>query len=789
MKGRQRAVWVGALWVLCVGLAVFALMQARFTADMSFFLPANPSPRQQVLVDQLGEGSTSRMLMASIEAGSTEDSARLSLAVADRLRASGLFASVQNGDSLEVSAERDYLLAHRYLLSPGVTPERFSVDGLRTAVDESVALLSSSAGELIKPYFLQDPTGELWAQVLEMGLAAQPNTRHGVWFSKDGQRAMLLLQTRAAGPDTDGQAHALAALERAIAQERDSMGMSPVVWQASGPGAFAVRARDFIQSEVTRVTAVGIGCIVLVLLLVYRSPRRLVLGLVPVISGALAGMLAVAWWHGTVFGITVGFGTALIGEGVDYAVYYFLQAGRVGEDVWRRRFWPTIRLGVLTSVAGFGTLAFSGFPGLSQLGIYATAGVITAALVTRWVLPALAPSSATPASLTRLGQGVRSGLHSLHKGRWPVLGLGVTSAVWLVWGATPLWSQDLSVLNTASAEDMRIDQRLRQDLGAPDARYLVVVKAASEQKVLEQAEDVGRRLVALQDKGQIGGFDTPVRFLPSQRTQQVRQAAIPDEATLRTRLDEALDGLPVSAARLEPFIEAVQQARSAPLLSRQSLEGTGLGLAVEALLSGQGEHWQAVLPLRPAQNPAGIDAEGLRQALAGTPALVIDMKAELDALYDGYMQQAIWLCLLGGAIMLVVMVVMLRSLQRVLRVLMPLGLTVVLLMAGLTLAAGHSLHLLHLVGLLLVLAVGSNYGLFFDSADAIEAMAPDTLAAMLVANLTTTIGFGALAFSEVPMLKALGLTVGPGAVLVLLLSAMFAPGLKRRAGAASELLS
>jgi hypothetical protein len=34
---------------------------------------------------------------------------------------------------------------------------------------------------------------------------------------------------------------------------------------------------------------------------------------------------------------------------------------------WVARFWPTIRLGMLTSVVGFATLLFSGFPGLAQL--------------------------------------------------------------------------------------------------------------------------------------------------------------------------------------------------------------------------------------------------------------------------------------------------------------------------------------------------------------------------------------------------------------------------------------
>ena len=86
---------------------------------------------------------------------------------------------------------------------------------------------------------------------------------------------------------------------------------------------------------------------------------------------------------------------------------------------------------------------------------------------------------------------------------------------------------------------------------------------------------------------------------------------------------------------------------------------------------------------------------------------------------------------------------------------------------------GERLHLLHLVGMLLIVAVGSNYALFFDRAAG--QLEPDTLASMAVANLTTAIGFGTLGLSQVPVLHAIGVTVGPGAVLALLLAAMFVP--------------
>jgi len=102
----------------------------------------------------------------------------------------------------------------------------------------------------------------------------------------------------------------------------------------------------------------------------------------------------------------------------------------------------------------------------------------------------------------------------------------------------------------------------------------------------------------------------------------------------------------------------------------------------------------------------------------------------------------------------------------------PLMLAVAVVAAGLVLA-GQQLILLHLVGMLLIVAVGSNYALFFASAED-QPLSPRILAALLVAATSTVIGFGILAFSSVPVLKAIGITVGPGAILALLFSAMLA---------------
>lgn len=764
------------LWLLAMLVGGMIAWNSRFSADMSFFLPAEPSAEQQVLIEQIKEGAVSRLLMLAIVGGEAGERAAASRDLRRRLAEQDAFVSIQNGEASHLDQDRDLLLAHRYLLSPAVTPERFTVDGLHAAVGDSIDLLASPAGMLFKPFLTRDPTGELAAMLAGLGSASQPASRDGVWASRDGERAMLLVQTRALGADTDGQEAAILSIRSAFAETRQALGAEGLSLQLSGPGHFAVEARAQIKHEVLLLTSISSLAIIAVLFFIYRSPRLIGLGMLPVLSGALAGIVAVSLTYGTVFGITVGFGAALIGEAVDYSTYYFMQSGRLGLNGWRQRFWPTIRLGVATSLCGFGALLFSGFPGLAQLGLYSLAGVLTAALVTRFVLPHLAGPVAvtnTPRPLIRL---MESGLDGLSRLRLPVLLLAVIAAGWLINQRDQLWHPDLSALSTVSEADAQIDGELRADLGAPDSRYLVVVNGADREAALQAAERTGRHLDRLVDAGIIGGYDSPARFLPSRASQDQRRAALPESAVLRQRLAVALVDLPLSAHRLDAFVADVEAARTAPPLSRENLAGSSLALAVDSLMLQRADGWSVLLPLHPRidGDELSIPAEQVRAALASSDALFIDMKAEFDALYSDYLSEAIRLSLAGVGAVILLLAVSLRSPLRLTGVLLPLLIAVVFVVAGLHLL-GQRLHLLHLVGLLLIVAVGSNYALFLDRSARQERPDPETLSSMGVANLTTAIGFGTLALSSVPVLKAIGLTVGPGAILALLLAAMFVP--------------
>jgi predicted exporter len=790
------------IWLVFIVLCALVVARSQFTADMSAFLPRDPSPRQQILIEQISEGFASRSLIVSIEGAPRAVLTQLSESMGQQLRSGNDFSSISNGQALASGKDQALLFENRYLLSPAMSPARMETAGLRAAVVESLAEVGSSTGLFSKSLLGRDPTGESLEVIKRIIPARQPSEADGLWMNTAQTRALLLLQTKAQGSDLDAQEAAHAAIRQSFSQAKANVGgqSSQALLKFSGPGVFAVNARDAIKTEAARLSAIGTIMVLGLLWLIYRSVTTLVLGVLPVVTGAMAGIAAVGLGFPSVHGMTLGFGITLIGEAVDYAIYLFVQytpTSRAGNEkgappthAFASSFWPTIRLGVVTSIVGFSTLLLSGFTGLAQLGLFSIVGIVVAAITTRYVLPVLLPENFSVRQPQKLGPLLASAAHALGALKSLAVVLTVIAIAVLLLRRDNLWSVDLGGLSPVSETAQQLDADLRSDMGAPDAGMLVVVKGSSSEIALQLSEDVVARLEPLVSKGHLGGFQAPSTYLPSQRTQAARKASLPDDAELRRRTTIALDGLPLRPERLEEFFSDVARARTSPLLSRASLQGTSLSLGVDSLLTQSNKspgEWTALIALQPlTENDVvqPLNADVIQTALADMSdsakagVFLIELGNEAKNVYIAYLREAIALTAAGFVAIIGLLFVALRSWRRVVRIVLPLLASTAMVAAAVATFKGN-LTLLHLVGLLLVIAIGSNYALFFDQRSRISLSTSassdqNMLCSLFFANLTTVLGFGLLAFSSVPVMSAIGLTVGAGTFLALILSAIFA---------------
>jgi predicted exporter len=118
---------------------------------------------------------------------------------------------------------------------------------------------------------------------------------------------------------------------------------------------------------------------------------------------------------------------------------------------------------------------------------------------------------------------------------------------------------------------------------------------------------------------------------------------------------------------------------------------------------------------------------------------------------------------LGGVLLMAIVAFALRDRRRVARVLAPLALTTLLVVAALQ-GAGVSLNLFHLISLILAAGLGLDYALFFEHAADDAAEQGRTLHAVLACAASTLLVFLLLATADLPVLRAIGAPVALGVV-------------------------
>ena len=752
MRARQVGLLFAALAVLA-GLGWLVDARLVIGTDLRLFMPSPRTAQERLILDEIGEGPASRMLLLAVTGGAADRLAETSRRLAHELRASGQFGFVANGES-DIEAISERFLPYRYLLSPTLDTSTYDEATLARALSERMRDLASPAAAMLEPWLPRDPTLEALVLAESWMPATQPRLTGGVWFDPQ-ERALLVAETKAAGYDPQSQHDAQATLRAVFERVRTDPHLELIV---SGPGAFTVLMQERTQRDTQWLgTCATVGMIAL-MLVAYRSVPVLLLGLLPLLGAGIVGLAAVSLLFGTVHGITLAFGFTLIGVAQDYPLHLFSHQHR-GLSAKRNAqlLWPTLATGVASTCVAYLAFLFSGVRGLAQLSVFTIAGLATAGLATRFLLPPLVPTSTRDVGNSAFLGRLWHAIASLPRPRWlgPLIVIGCVGFV--VLSPRPLWQDSLGGLMPIPRSLIERDTELRHALGAPDVRHLVVVEGGDLQQVLRGSAQVGARLEEGVRSGALRAFDYPARYLPPKEVQERRRAALPSPLRLREVLEHAVEKSDFQPGTFEPFLQDVERARGLPALEPAMLAGTPLEARVGSLLLEHDGHWSALVTLTGVRDPATV----AKLAATVPGATFLDLKQASEDLV-AHQRERILQCLAISALLLVVVVALaLRDWGRVRRVLAPMALTTVMIVALLH-ACGVSLSLFHLIALVLAAGLGLDYALFFEHAADDPAEQRRTLHAVLVCSLSTWMVFVLLAFAGLPVLRAIGVTVAIG---------------------------
>lgn len=760
-KARAFAVLLVAI-VGVVSLITFPRL--RVTTAITHFLPDAADRRAGLLAKRVAEGELASTLVIDLSGGDPRSLGETASKLMAALREDPATRSVRSGIDDGQQEQLFRLFVDR---SPTVFLGADALDdgSISRRLDRLKMRLASPMGAFVRHLAPTDPLGGLLDaldEMAELNGGSGLSSRQGVLFSKDDDHAFLFATTHAGSFDATAQRAYLDRLKASFARVRVSPEQRI---ETSGIARFAVASEKQIRGDIERIGSLSTIGILALFLLLFRSPRMLVLGLVPLGVGSAVAVVATHVVFGEIHGLTLAFGTSLLGVGIDYAEHYFshfaLEPERGAQPIMRS-VWPGLWMGGLTTIVGFAGLGLTGFPGVRQIAFFSIVAILAALLATRWLVPPWMPASyvSVPAMARAGAWAERTIQRVMRQRRLFIVVPAVVMALCVSAGlARTRFIDDVSTLLSLDNDLVAEDARVRGRLSPLDPGRFVVVVHESEEEALTMLDETTTELEAARRDGLLAGW-TPLGTVLRSRAAQ--RASFERAKARRDRVRAVMHDEGFVPDAFAPFFQRLDEPEPT-FLTLADVRPSALGTLVGPLSPRFPEGQAFIVPLR-----GVVDVEALRARLPR--AVLIDDTSLLEGTYRNVRRQTTIMLLVGILLVTGVLVLRYRSRRLVFTALLPgaLGAAAALGFFG---ALGTPLNLLHFVGVLLVLSMGVDYGIFVVEGRATSKEGAHALVSIMTATSTTLLSFGLLALSPSPALRTLGTTITVG----LLVSAVSCP--------------
>jgi uncharacterized protein len=554
--------------------------------------------------------------------------------------------------------------------------------------------------------------------------------------------------------------------------------------------------RDAIVNFLT-----SFGGVLLLFLFAFRRFGVLFYAFLPLLCGLVLTFAFSFVAFGVLNSATSGVAALLIGLGIDFVIVSY---GRFVEERHRGVGFDealarmngssgrAVVIGAVTSAATFYAFAVTQFTGLSQMGLLTGTGILLCMAAVLFLLPSLLAWSHDRHERRQRDQ--RLYLHdlgstwlirsSLRHPRW-ILGLGLAITAAAGWSATTLRFEDsVKAMRPEGNPGTQVWEEVAERFGSGFEQMSLVVSSPDLDEVLELAHEATTAAAPLVRSGVIrdlDGIDTVIPP-PSQQVEALewlareRGSAL-DIGRIRASFEHALAD---AGLRVRPFAEgldafATAVARDEPIGLEDFRQSAQAGRLLDRYLVHTAEGWRSAVYLYPPPKVWRRDAPPEAYAIADrlgpqvelTGANVVSAFLRRRVLRDALVAGVLGFCLVGALLWLDF-----RNLRDTSLALAPLCIGILWMLGGMA-VLGVAMNFMNIFVTTMIIGIGVDYGVhMLHRYRELAGSEPreytrglgETGKAIVLAALSTIVGFGSLSLSHYPGLQSMGKVAILGAV-------------------------
>ncbi len=389
-----------------------------------------------------------------------------------------------------------------------------------SSLRKDLELLVSPAGIAMKHFLLKDPLGftyivfdKLRKYKLGEGFTLVRN-----WiFSKDKNNLFVFLTIDKA-TDTR-KVEELRGLMEDIIRRHNTPEVQVYFY---GAPLVAMANAERIKKDIMLTVSITLLFIFLFLGWHFRSLHFLFVLFLPVVVGASVALTVLYFLRGEISAISLGIGSVLLGISVDYSLHYLSHARHAAsKEALLRKIASPLLLSSITTASAFLCLLVVDSDMLRDLGIFASVGVVTAAIAALVILPVLTPSPTSTAGKFRDKNYLlsRMAAQDYEKKRYLLFLVSLLTVVFFFTGKRTSFDRNLMHMNYLPEDLSRAEDIINRNSTIARSTMFLITSGKTTEEALAHSERIREKLDSLERSGLIKEYHSVNELIPSQEIQ------------------------------------------------------------------------------------------------------------------------------------------------------------------------------------------------------------------------------------------------------------------------------